>query len=90
MSRPIYPRGKSPGLVGPRTGLEDKEKTKLLKLPGLEYRSLGHPACHYTECTQIMQRSITRSRITYLNYIIVAYFKVLQSWSVELKENKIK
>jgi hypothetical protein len=30
--------------VGPRTGLDDVEKRKILPLPGLELRSLTHPA----------------------------------------------
>jgi hypothetical protein len=30
--------------VGPRTGLEDMEKRKLLPLPGLELRPLSRPA----------------------------------------------
>jgi hypothetical protein len=32
------------GWVGPRAGLDDVEKRKLLTLPGLELRPLGHPA----------------------------------------------
>jgi hypothetical protein len=32
------------GWMGPRTGLDDMEKWKLLTLPGLELQSLGHPA----------------------------------------------
>jgi hypothetical protein len=31
--------------VDPRAGLDDVEKGKFLILPGLELRSLGHPAC---------------------------------------------
>jgi hypothetical protein len=30
--------------VGPRAGVDDVEKKKLLTLPGLELRNLGHPA----------------------------------------------
>jgi hypothetical protein len=30
--------------VGPRAGLDDMEKRKLLTLPGLELRPLGRPA----------------------------------------------
>jgi hypothetical protein len=33
------------GWVGPRAGLDDMEKWKLLPLPGLELRPLGRPAC---------------------------------------------
>jgi hypothetical protein len=33
--------------VGPRTGLEDVERRKILPLPGFELRPLGRPArCH--------------------------------------------
>jgi hypothetical protein len=32
------------GWVGPRTGLDDAERKKILPLPGLELRPLGHPA----------------------------------------------
>jgi hypothetical protein len=32
------------GWVGPRAGLDDVEKRKLLTLPGLELRSLSRPA----------------------------------------------
>jgi hypothetical protein len=32
------------GLVGPRTGLNDVERRKILPLPGLEIRRLGRPA----------------------------------------------
>jgi hypothetical protein len=31
--------------VGPRTGLDDVERRKILPLPGLELRPLGRPAC---------------------------------------------
>jgi hypothetical protein len=31
------------GWVGPRTGLDDMEKRKILPLPGLKFRSLGRP-----------------------------------------------
>jgi hypothetical protein len=49
-SRLLYPRGKSPGThwiggwEGPRTALNDVEKRNFLTLPGLELRSLYHPA----------------------------------------------
>jgi hypothetical protein len=48
--RPLYPPGKAHfthwigGWVGPRTGLDDVEKRKLLTLPGLALRPLGYPA----------------------------------------------
>jgi hypothetical protein len=32
------------GWVGPRAGLDDVENRKFLTIPGLELRSLGHPA----------------------------------------------
>jgi hypothetical protein len=32
------------GWVGPKTGLEDVERRKILSLPGPELRALGHPA----------------------------------------------
>jgi hypothetical protein len=50
MPRPLYLRGKAPGihwsggLVNPRAGLDDVEKYKLLALPELELRPLGRPA----------------------------------------------
>jgi hypothetical protein len=31
--------------MGPRTGLEDVKKRKILSLPGLEIQLLGRPAC---------------------------------------------
>jgi hypothetical protein len=46
---PLYLRRKSPlypyigGSVGLRTGLDDMEKRKIVTLPGLEFRPLGHP-----------------------------------------------
>jgi hypothetical protein len=52
-SRPgrFTPGGRSPpgvhwigGWVGPRTGLEDMERRKVLPLPGLELRPLDRPA----------------------------------------------
>jgi hypothetical protein len=36
--------------VGLRTALDDVKKRKILPLPGLELRPLGHPACRYTDC----------------------------------------
>jgi hypothetical protein len=42
---PLYSRGKSPLYsLGPRAGLDDTEKRKLLTLPGLTLRPLGRPA----------------------------------------------
>jgi hypothetical protein len=47
--RPLYPGERAPGTnwiggwVGPRTGLDDVERRKLLPLPGLELRTLCHP-----------------------------------------------
>jgi hypothetical protein len=38
------------GWVDPRTGLNDVEKRKLLTLPGLELRPLGHPARSQSIC----------------------------------------
>jgi hypothetical protein len=44
------PRGRAPGThwiggwLGPRTGLDDVERRKILSLPGLEFRPLGRPA----------------------------------------------
>jgi hypothetical protein len=32
------------GCVGPKCGLDDVEKSKILRLPGLELRPLGRPA----------------------------------------------
>jgi hypothetical protein len=46
---PLYPRRKIPGTqwigdrVGPRIGLEDVERRKVLPLQGLELRTLGRP-----------------------------------------------
>jgi hypothetical protein len=34
------------GWVGPRAGVDDVEKRKFLTVPGLELRTLGHPACN--------------------------------------------
>jgi hypothetical protein len=43
--RPLYPPTQwIGGWVGPRAGLDDVENIKFLILPGLELRSLGHPA----------------------------------------------
>jgi hypothetical protein len=38
--------------VGPRTGLDDVEKRKILPLPKLDFRPLGRPAPsqRYTDC----------------------------------------
>jgi hypothetical protein len=33
------------GWVGPRTGMDDVEKRKILPLPGLAFRPLGRTAC---------------------------------------------
>jgi hypothetical protein len=38
------------GLVGPRAGLDDVEKRKILSLLGLELRPLGHPARSQSLC----------------------------------------
>jgi hypothetical protein len=49
-SCPLYPRGKNPsyhfvgGAVGPRTGLGDLERRKILPLPRFELRSIIRPA----------------------------------------------
>jgi hypothetical protein len=32
------------GYLGPRTGMDDVERRKILPLPGLEFRPLGRPA----------------------------------------------
>jgi hypothetical protein len=37
------------GWVGPRAGLDDMEKRKILTLPGLELRPLCHPACKQSQ-----------------------------------------
>jgi hypothetical protein len=48
--RPFHPRRKSAGThwiggwVGPKTGLDDVEKSEISPLPGLELRTLGRPA----------------------------------------------
>jgi hypothetical protein len=36
--------------VGPRTGLDDVERKKILPLPRLELRPLGRPARSYSDC----------------------------------------
>jgi hypothetical protein len=53
--------------VGPRTGLDEVEKRKLLTLPGLEHRSLCCPACSqslyrlsYPGCNQNFVRANSR------------------------------
>jgi hypothetical protein len=38
------------GWVGPRTGVDDVGRKKILPLPGLELRPLGRRASRYTEC----------------------------------------
>jgi hypothetical protein len=51
------PRERAPGIywiggwVGPTAGLDDVEERELLTLPGLELRTLSHPAhSHYIDC----------------------------------------
>jgi hypothetical protein len=53
------------GWVGPRSGMDDVEKRKFLKLPGLELRHLGRPA----RSQSLYRLSYPGSRLPYNNVI---------------------
>jgi hypothetical protein len=79
-SCPLYRRGTHwiGGWVGPRAGLDDVEKIKLLTLPGLELRPLGRPA----RCQSLYRLSCLGSTHVRFNVLISGKLRYLATlWS---------
>jgi hypothetical protein len=69
--------------VGPRAGLDDVEKRKLLALPGLELRRLDRPAVasRYTDCA-IPALDTTLCTLSIVMFLFETTFQRLDSVSV--------
>jgi hypothetical protein len=65
------------GWVGPRTGLDDVEKRKLLTLPGLELRPLGRPA----RSQSLYQISVQNP---FLTYGVLSSIKIKRGMTLDL------